>query len=341
SLRQHLCLPQTHLDFVLVPVYFYPLNYPILPPHFYPQPSAMENDEDQCFLPSSQPSQHNQSILAKRKCTLIRNQDANDGARDINELLGGRATSPPEKVSPPEPESSPEPVTPEPEPQLVTDPPPTCLSWGEIMDVLDEDELEEAEKQKLASDLPPLPLSWGEVQEKRENFMEKKMKVSNEQKVELAKRKRTLDLPPETASPHEPMSQQKVELPAESRNLPADMTPYRNNTKGVELFIRSLDFAIDEQHLYKEFLPFGNIVHVKLMRKNDGRSNGYGYVSFSSEAEANAAVRVMNGKILGRIPLFVTLSKNKEKQAKQKMWSSRTTKPRPSNFKVSQRVRPQ
>lgn len=69
------------------------------------------------------------------------------------------------------------------------------------MDALDEDELEELEKQKPASDLPPLLLSWGERMDemaheleemKFENIMEKKMKVSNEQKVELPKRKHTL-----------------------------------------------------------------------------------------------------------------------------------------------------
>ncbi|KAK2869611.1 hypothetical protein Q7C36_001482 [Tachysurus vachellii] len=33
--------------------------------------------------------------------------------------------------------------------------------------------------------------------------------------------------------------------------------------KGVELFIRGLDSTIDEQHLYKKFLKFGNIISAK------------------------------------------------------------------------------
>ncbi|KAG7315964.1 hypothetical protein KOW79_020830 [Hemibagrus wyckioides] len=78
--------------------------------------------------------------------------------------------------------------------------------------------------------------------------------------------------------------------------------------------------------------------HTLLMSRNDGRSKGYGYVSFSSEAEANAAVSVMNGKILGRIPLFVTLSMRKEKREKQRTWCSWTTKPCPSNLNDFQGV---
>ncbi|KAG7329187.1 hypothetical protein KOW79_007361 [Hemibagrus wyckioides] len=139
------------------------MYYPVLTPYFYPQPSRMETDEEQFFLPSRQPSQYRQPNLDKRKCTLIRIQDPNDGGQDVttDKLLGGGATSPPETMSPPETVSLPETVSP-PKPEST---PKTVLlsrvtmlcplglhqllarSGGKVMDVLDT-ELQEAVKQK-------------------------------------------------------------------------------------------------------------------------------------------------------------------------------------------------
>ncbi|KAK3565861.1 hypothetical protein QTP86_017718 [Hemibagrus guttatus] len=94
----------------------------------------------------------------------------------------------------------------------------------------------------------------------------------------------------------------------------ADSSP---NTKGVALFVRDVDFSISEQRLYKEFLPFGNIISFKLIMEN-GRSKGYAYVTYSTEAEAKTAMNELNGKILGMKLLYIVLSKSKEELARQK-----------------------
>ncbi|KAK3512526.1 hypothetical protein QTP70_015641, partial [Hemibagrus guttatus] len=113
----------------------------------------------------------------------------------------------------------------------------------------------------------------------------------------------------------------------------ADSSP---NTKGVALFVRDVDFSISEERLYKEFLPFGNIISFKLIMEN-GRSKGYAYVTYSTEAEAKTAMSELNGKILGMKFLHIVLSKSKEELARQKNERLRTRTPW-SYDKDSQRV---
>ncbi|XP_047659677.1 proline-rich extensin-like protein EPR1 [Tachysurus fulvidraco] len=105
-----------------------------------------------------------------------------------------------------------------------------------------------------------------------------------------------------------------------ARYRPENVFPHKHkptydtpNTKGVELFIRGLD-SIDEQRLYKEFRPFGNIIRIKLIK-----AKGYGYIKYFSEAEARTAIREMNGKIVGADRLNVTLNKTKTERAEEKM----------------------
>ncbi|XP_058229963.1 polyadenylate-binding protein 1-A-like [Hemibagrus wyckioides] len=98
------------------------------------------------------------------------------------------------------------------------------------------------------------------------------------------------------------------------------------NITGVELFVKDVDPRISEQRLFNEFLPFGDIISFKLMMEN-GRSKGYGYVTYSNEAEAKTAISELNGKILGTKVLFIALSKSKEELARLKNRRNWTRKP--------------
>ncbi|KAK2864734.1 hypothetical protein Q7C36_003888 [Tachysurus vachellii] len=179
--------------------------------------------------------------------------------------------SQPEPVSPPKTLSQPEPVSPtetlsppEPEPQLASDLPPVqtnnaasidCslsppkLTWGEIMDALVAELVEEEKlkEQEVSEEKESLKL----VKKKRGKVIKKKDKIEEviemKEKVEdLAKKK-------------------KIEQRVEAVDVWKQKTSYSTpNPKGVELFIRGLDSNVDEYPLYKEFLKFGNISRAKV-----------------------------------------------------------------------------
>ena len=73
------------------------------------------------------------------------------------------------------------------------------------------------------------------------------------------------------------------------------------------LFIKNLDYRVDDGELLQLFTRFGKIISAKVMRDPNGKSKGFGFVSFSKAEDAGDAMREMNGKInetFGK-PLFV------------------------------------
>ncbi|XP_046727710.1 polyadenylate-binding protein 3-like isoform X2 [Silurus meridionalis] len=95
--------------------------------------------------------------------------------------------------------------------------------------------------------------------------------------------------------------------------------PLGLDTQEVELFVKNLDYGVDQNRLRDLFLPHGNLTSAKVVLHN-GRSKGIGFVRFSSLDEANNAIRELNGKLVSGRPLCITM-------AKQWTGGSRPTKP--------------
>lgn len=85
----------------------------------------------------------------------------------------------------------------------------------------------------------------------------------------------------------------------------------------VNVYVKNLDDIIDDDILFKEFAPFGNITSAKVMTNEHGLSKGFGFVCFSTPEEASAAVTAMNGRILASRPLYVALAQRKEDRRAQ------------------------
>ncbi|CAM6037179.1 unnamed protein product [Sphagnum compactum] len=68
----------------------------------------------------------------------------------------------------------------------------------------------------------------------------------------------------------------------------------------VTFFYRGLAWGTDEGAIRDAFSSFGEVTEVKIICDRDtGRSRGFGFVSFKSEAEAAAALQEMDGRDLG------------------------------------------
>ena len=68
--------------------------------------------------------------------------------------------------------------------------------------------------------------------------------------------------------------------------------------KAWKLFIGQISFSLSEADLFPFFQQFGTILELVLLRSNDGRSKGCGFLIYSSQAEAEAAMASANGAVL-------------------------------------------
>lgn len=67
----------------------------------------------------------------------------------------------------------------------------------------------------------------------------------------------------------------------------------------MNIFVAQLDYAIQETKLQQLFEGYGEVSSVKIvMDKFTGRSKGFGFVEMENDAEAEAAIKDLNGKEL-------------------------------------------
>ncbi|KAG5652795.1 hypothetical protein H0H81_003625 [Sphagnurus paluster] len=78
------------------------------------------------------------------------------------------------------------------------------------------------------------------------------------------------------------------------------------------LFCKNLDPDIDSNSLFSHFRQFGQIVSARVMRNENGESRGFGFVSYQTPSQANAAMHAMNGVQLGTKQVVVRLHEPKQ-----------------------------
>lgn len=82
---------------------------------------------------------------------------------------------------------------------------------------------------------------------------------------------------------------------------------------GKKLYVGNLAFSVGDSDLQQLFSPHGNILSAQvIMDRDTGQSKGFGFVEFSSDGEAQAAIAALDGKDHGGRALKVNEAKPKE-----------------------------
>lgn len=86
--------------------------------------------------------------------------------------------------------------------------------------------------------------------------------------------------------------------------------PTYNNfaDKEHKVFIGNLSWGVNDEILSEVFGEHGNVLSAKVLYDETGRSRGFGFVSFSSQSEVEAAVASLNGTELEGRPMRVDVA---------------------------------
>lgn len=82
-----------------------------------------------------------------------------------------------------------------------------------------------------------------------------------------------------------------------------------------KLFIGNLPWSIDTAGLEEIFAAYGTVTDAFVMTdRESGRSRGFGFVTFETEEEANAAIEAMDGKEVDGREIVVNVAKAKKER---------------------------
>jgi len=82
-----------------------------------------------------------------------------------------------------------------------------------------------------------------------------------------------------------------------------------------KLFVGSIPWKTTEDDLRSAFSDFGTVVSARIITdKFTGKSRGFGFVEMSSDEEAQAAIRGLDGKDFQGRPIAVSVAQPMTKQ---------------------------
>uniref|UniRef100_A0A0E0KC12 PABP n=1 Tax=Oryza punctata TaxID=4537 RepID=A0A0E0KC12_ORYPU len=93
-----------------------------------------------------------------------------------------------------------------------------------------------------------------------------------------------------------------------------------NDDKYTNLYMKNLDDDITEELIKLKFSQYDSVISVKIMKRDDGTSKGFGFVSFQNPESAKRAKEAMNGMLLGSKTLYVARA---QKKAERKQYLQR------------------
>jgi cold-inducible RNA-binding protein len=86
----------------------------------------------------------------------------------------------------------------------------------------------------------------------------------------------------------------------------------------TKLFVGSLSYGVNDDQLADAFAAFGTVVSAKVIVERDtGRSKGFGFVEMSTDEEAQAAVKGMDGKEINGRAVAVSEARPQENRERR------------------------
>ncbi|HSX29043.1 MAG TPA: RNA-binding protein [Candidatus Saccharimonadales bacterium] len=86
----------------------------------------------------------------------------------------------------------------------------------------------------------------------------------------------------------------------------------------TKLFVGSLSYGVDDDQLADAFAAFGTVASAKvIIDRETGRSKGFGFVEMSSDEEAQAAVKGMDGKEINGRAVAVSEARPQENRERR------------------------
>ncbi|CAN8235479.1 unnamed protein product [Cochlearia groenlandica] len=84
--------------------------------------------------------------------------------------------------------------------------------------------------------------------------------------------------------------------------------------QGSNLYLKNIDDSVNDEKLKEMFSEYGSVTSCKVMINAQGLSKGFGFVAYSKPEEALRAVNEMNGKMIGKKPLYIAVAQRKEER---------------------------
>jgi RNA recognition motif-containing protein len=82
---------------------------------------------------------------------------------------------------------------------------------------------------------------------------------------------------------------------------------------GKKLYVGNLTYDVTNEALEQMFAAHGSVQSAQvIMDRDTGRSKGFGFVEMSSDAEAQNAIKALNGQMVGGRSLTVNEAKPRE-----------------------------
>jgi RNA recognition motif-containing protein len=80
-----------------------------------------------------------------------------------------------------------------------------------------------------------------------------------------------------------------------------------------KLYVGNLSFEVTDSGLQQLFVEFGSVRSAQVVMDRDtGRSKGFGFVEFSNDQEADAAISALNGRDFNGRTLTINEARPKE-----------------------------
>ena len=91
----------------------------------------------------------------------------------------------------------------------------------------------------------------------------------------------------------------------------------------MNIYVGNLPYSVTEEQLHALFKDFGDVTSVSLITdKYSGESKGFGFVEMSKQAEAEEAIKNLNGRAMDGRNLTVNIARprNERSNSRRSRW---------------------